>query len=72
MIAAIDGLEHLAMTTNGTLLADKAPALKEAGLDSINVSLDTLDPERYRALTREGISATRRKASARRLPPGFP
>jgi cyclic pyranopterin phosphate synthase len=54
MIAAIDGLEHLAMTTNGTLLASRARELKEAGLDSVNVSLDTLDPARYRELTRGG------------------
>ena len=54
MIAAIEGLEHLAMTTNGTLLAPLAAELKEAGLDSVNVSLDTLDAERYRVLTRGG------------------
>jgi len=54
MIAAIEGLEHLAMTTNGTLLAPRARELAEAGLDSVNVSLDTLDPARYRELTRGG------------------
>jgi GTP 3',8-cyclase len=54
MIGALPGLEHLAMTTNGVLLADMARPLKEAGLDSVNVSLDTLDPERYRRLTRGG------------------
>jgi GTP 3',8-cyclase len=54
MIAPIQGLEHLAMTTNGTLLAPLARELAEAGLDSVNVSLDTLDPARYRALTRGG------------------
>jgi cyclic pyranopterin phosphate synthase len=54
MISAIEGLEHLAMTTNGTYLGRHAHALKEAGLDSVNVSLDTLDPERYRELTRGG------------------
>jgi cyclic pyranopterin phosphate synthase len=54
MLRGIDGLEHLAMTTNGTLLAQRARELKEAGLDSLNVSLDTLDPERYRELTRGG------------------
>jgi cyclic pyranopterin phosphate synthase len=54
MIASIQGLEHLAMTTNGTLLAPVARALAEAGLDSVNVSLDTLDPARYRELTRGG------------------
>jgi len=39
------------MTTNGTLLAEKAAALKEAGLARVNVSLDTLRPERYAAIT---------------------
>jgi cyclic pyranopterin phosphate synthase len=54
MIATIDGLGHLAMTTNGTLLGTLARPLHEAGLDSVNISLDTLDPERYRDLTRGG------------------
>jgi cyclic pyranopterin phosphate synthase len=54
MIAGTPGLETLAMTTNGTLLAPVAAELKERGLDSVNVSLDTLDPARYRALTRGG------------------
>jgi cyclic pyranopterin phosphate synthase len=54
MLRGIEGLAHLAMTTNGTLLARQARELKEAGLDSLNVSLDTLDPERYRELTRGG------------------
>jgi cyclic pyranopterin phosphate synthase len=42
------------MTTNGTLLAPAARALKEEGLDSVNVSLDTLNPERYAEITRGG------------------
>ena len=42
------------MTTNGTLLAPLARQLREAGLDSVNISLDTLDPGRYRELTRGG------------------
>jgi GTP 3',8-cyclase len=46
--------EHLAMTTNGTLLPQYARPLRVAGLRSVNVSLDTLDPERYRWLTRGG------------------
>lgn len=54
MLAGIPGLEHLAMTTNGTLLAPLAVALRDAGLDSVNVSLDTLNPVRYAALTRGG------------------
>jgi cyclic pyranopterin phosphate synthase len=54
MIAGIESLEHLGMTTNGTLLAARARELRLAGLDSVNVSLDTLDPERYREITRGG------------------
>lgn len=54
MLKAVPGMEHLAMTTNGTLLAEKARELKKAGLDSLNVSLDTLDPARYREITRCG------------------
>src|SRR5208283_2241657 len=54
MLAGIEGLAHLAMTTNGTYLGKYAHPLKEAGLDSLNVSLDTLDPDQYRELTRGG------------------
>lgn len=54
MIAAIPGLEDLAMTTNGILLGNFADELKQAGLMRVNVSLDTVDPERYRVLTRGG------------------
>jgi cyclic pyranopterin phosphate synthase len=54
MIASIPGLEQLALTTNGTLLAPLARELRAAGLSSVNVSLDTLDAERYREITRRG------------------
>ena len=53
-LAAIEGLKELTMTSNGTLLSSFAQDLKRAGLDRVNVSLDTLDPERYRWLTRGG------------------
>jgi cyclic pyranopterin phosphate synthase len=46
------GLKDLSLTTNGSLLAEKAEALAAAGLRRINVSLDTLDPETFRRLTR--------------------
>ncbi len=48
------GLEELCMTTNGTLLADYAASLRAAGLDRLNISLDTLRPDRFQALTRGG------------------
>lgn len=54
MLGKIPGLETLAMTTNGTLLAPLAKQLASAGLDSVNISLDTLDPGRYTLLTRRG------------------
>ena len=46
------GLEELCMTTNGLLLPELAAPLRAAGLDRLNISLDTLRPDRYRALTR--------------------
>lgn len=48
----LKGLETLAMTTNGILLARKLPALKDAGLDLLNVSLDTLIPAKFEFITR--------------------
>ena len=50
-ISRIKGLEDLSVTTNGVLLARMARELKQAGLTRINVSLDTLHPERYRHIT---------------------
>jgi len=46
------GIEDLALTTNGTLLAPLSRDLKEAGLDRVNISLDTLNPEKYAKITR--------------------
>ena len=53
-LAALDVLQDLSLTTNGTRLARKAANLKQAGLSRINVSLDTLRPERFRKLTQRG------------------
>jgi len=53
-IAAIPGVEDLAMTTNGIFLERSLTELREAGLQRLNVSLDTLRPERFRLLTRRG------------------
>lgn len=47
----LDGVEQVTLTTNGTLLAQQLPALIAAGVDSINVSLDTLDEAYYTELT---------------------
>src|SRR6266436_1362340 len=52
MIAGKPGLQDLALTTNGVLLADQIDALEAAGLGRITVSLDTLHRDRFKALTR--------------------
>ena len=67
-LAVKPGLRDLAITTNGVLLADQASSLRAAGLHRVTVSLDTLDPARFAALTRrsthaqvlEGIAAVAR------------
>ncbi len=53
-LAAIPGLDDLSMTTNGMLLEQYARPLADAGLRRINLSLDTLNPERFRVITRLG------------------
>jgi GTP 3',8-cyclase len=67
-MAALDGVRSLTMTTNALLLGKLAAPLKEAGLDRVNISLDTLDPVRFKKVTRwgkldqvwEGIQAAER------------
>ncbi len=54
MIASRPGIQDLGMTTNGQLLEQFAQPLKDAGLHRINVSLDTLNPDKYRQITRGG------------------
>ena len=53
-IHEIPGIEEIGITTNGTLLPRFAKELKEAGVDRVNISLDTLDPEKYARMTRRG------------------
>lgn len=68
MLCGVPGIRDLGLTTNGLLLADQAQALWDAGMRRINVSLDALDPVRFRALTRrdgvdkviDGILAAKR------------
>jgi cyclic pyranopterin phosphate synthase len=64
-------LRDLAMTTNGVLLADQAPALHAAGLHRVTVSLDTLRPERFAALTRRTNHAQVLAGIAALAPAGF-
>jgi GTP 3',8-cyclase len=67
-MAALEGVRSLTMTTNALLLGKLAAPLKEAGLDRVNISLDTLDPVRFKKVTRwgkldqvwEGIQAAER------------
>lgn len=54
MIAHIPGVKDFGLSTNGVSLKRYAQALKEAGLHRVNVSLDTLNPEKYREITRLG------------------
>ena len=53
-LAGVTGLDHLAMTTNGQKLQELAEPLRDAGLDSVNISLDSLRPRRYAVITRGG------------------
>jgi len=54
MINQIDGIEEIAMTTNGILLSKFAKQLKKAGLERVNISLDSVTPELYKKITRGG------------------
>jgi cyclic pyranopterin phosphate synthase len=68
LLVDVEGIRDVGLTTNGLLLAEQAQALRDAGLRRINVSLDTLDPGRFRELARrdglervlEGIAAAKR------------
>lgn len=60
-IKGTPGIKEVSMTTNGILLADYAERLKKAGLARVNVSLDTLDPEKFKRIT--GVGALERVVS---------
>lgn len=53
-LRAVPGLRELCLTTNGALLPRLAGSLREAGVDRLNISLDTLRPDRFAAMTRRG------------------
>ena len=53
-LSRIRGLNELCLTTNGTRLSEMALKLKVNGLSRVNISMDTMDPDRYRAITRGG------------------
>lgn len=50
MLSKVEGINDIAMTTNGSLLAEYAQALKDAGLQRVTISLDSLDDERFRKI----------------------
>lgn len=52
--AAVEGIREVCMTTNGVLLPQLAEQLREVGVSRLNLSLDTLDPEKYAYITRTG------------------
>lgn len=54
MLAEIDGLEDIGLTTNGVFLPQLSKPLKAAGLNRVNISLDTLNPEKFREISRTG------------------
>ena len=70
-LAGIKGIKELCLTTNGTLLAEKAKILKQAGLTSMNISLDTLQPEKYKEITRGGNLADVLKGIDEAINEGF-
>jgi cyclic pyranopterin phosphate synthase len=54
-LAAISGINEVCMTTNGSLLAEMAAKLKRSGLARVNISIDSLDADRYQKITRGGV-----------------
>ncbi len=54
LIDSIEDIDDISLTTNGTFLAQYAATLKQAGLQRVNVSLDTLKPDRFNQITRRG------------------
>jgi cyclic pyranopterin phosphate synthase len=53
-LAPLEGLKDLCLTTNGALLAERIQSLKQAGLKRVNISIDTLDSEKFKRMTKRG------------------
>jgi biotin synthase-like enzyme len=53
-VSVLQGLKDIAITTNGITLHRNLEALRDAGLNLVNISLDTLQPEKFEVLTRQG------------------
>ena len=70
-LGALAGLDSLALTTNGSQLADSGRALRDSGVNSINISLDSLQAERFKAITRIGDLNTVLRGIDRAVECGF-
>ena len=70
-VAAVEGIREVCLTTNGILLPELAKPLKEAGVKRLNLSLDTLNPEKYAYITRIGKLEQFRKGLEAALEAGF-
>jgi len=71
LLKTIDGVDDLSLTTNGQLLPELARPLRDAGLDRITVSIDSLDPAKFRRITRTGDLARVLHGLDRCLEAGF-
>ena len=69
--AAVEGIQEVCLTTNGVLLPELAVQLRAAGVKRLNLSLDTLDPEKYAYITRIGKLETALKGLETALAAGF-
>ena len=70
-VAAVEGIREVCLTTNGILLPELAEQLREAGVKRVNLSLDTLDPDKYAYITRIGRLEQFRAGLAAALNAGF-
>ena len=69
--AAVEGIKEVCLTTNGVLLPKMAKDLRSAGVSRLNISLDTLDPEKYAHITRVGTLDAALKGIQAALDAGF-
>ena len=70
-VAAVEGIQEVCLTTNGILLPELAKELRQAGVNRVNLSLDTLNPEKYAYITRIGKLEQFRKGLEAALEAGF-
>lgn len=68
-LSDVPGVRTVAMTSNGLALARRLPALQRAGLSALNLSLDSLRPERFEAMARRPVSAASPPTTPHHLAP---